>query len=332
MSLRILVTGGAGFLGSSLCEALVEKGHSVLALDSLFRGKTSNLASLEHHPRFMFIQDDVRNVEALDGCVEALGGVDVIYHLAAINGTKWFHDAAHSVIDVNINGTLRTLELAMAHEARYVLASSPEAFGEAEHQPITNGDPMSFSDPALHQRHSYGASKYLDEVAAQHAARDGLDVRIVRPFNAYGPRLDGGEYGQVVAMFFDAVVHSKPLNLHDGGLQTRSFTWIEDITDGFLKAGLLDQSSTGEGLSGKAFNIGSGEEISILRLQEKIISLVNQDVNWTSPLPVVEVSKGYHGDAKRRLPDSSLAQSLLGWQDATSLDDGLALMWRHLCQ
>ncbi|MDP6361637.1 MAG: SDR family NAD(P)-dependent oxidoreductase [Candidatus Poseidoniaceae archaeon] len=327
MGLKILVTGGAGFLGSSLCESLIEKGHHVVALDSLFRGTLENIAHLQDHPHFEFQKDDVRNVEALDACVESLGGLDVIYHLAAINGTKWFHEAAHSVIDVNINGTLRTLELAMAHEARYVLASSPEAFGEAEQQPIRNGNPMQFSDPSQHQRHSYGASKYLDEVAAQHAARDGLDVRIVRPFNAYGPRLNGGDYGQVVAMFFHSVLTSSTIHIHNNGLQTRSFTWIDDITEGFLKAGLLDEGVSGASLSGMAFNIGSTEEISILDLQKRVYEVVSADSNWSLPLPEIEFTDGYHGDSIRRWPDVSLAAHHLGWTPSTSLIDGLQSTW-----
>ena len=205
--LRILVTGGAGFLGSSLCHSLIEKGHKVVALDSLFRGTKDNLSEVLDDDNFTFIHDDVREVEALDSAVEVLGGLDLVFHLAAVNGTKWFHEAAHSVIDVNINGTLRTLELAMAHDARYVLASSPEAFGEAPEQPIRDGNMMQFTDPAKHQRHSYGASKYLDEVACQHAAREGLDVRIIRPFNAYGPRLVGDDYGQVVSIFFHKIIN-----------------------------------------------------------------------------------------------------------------------------
>ena len=127
---RILVTGGAGFIGSSLCERLVAMGHNVVALDSMFRGNEENLETITADDNFALYAGDVRDIDDLDACVEALGGIDLIYHLAAINGTKWFHEAAHSVIDVNINGTLRTLELAMAHDAKYVFASSPEAFGE----------------------------------------------------------------------------------------------------------------------------------------------------------------------------------------------------------
>ncbi len=328
--LKILVTGGAGFIGSSLCEQLVEKGHTVLAYDSLFRGNKSNLSSLTDHERFHFMQGDVRDIERLDEAIEHLSEVDLIYHLAAVNGTKWFHEAAHSVIDVNINGTLRTLELAMAHDARYVLASSPEAFGEAHQQPIMNGNDMSFTDPSLHQRHSYGASKYLDEIACQHAARDGLDVRIVRPFNAYGPRLLGDEYGQVVAMFFHAILSEEPIQLHNGGMQTRSFTWIQDIVDGFLLAGLEAEGRQGESLTGCALNIGSTEEVTIQELQERIFSIVENDPTWEKELPKVEVVEGYYGDAPRRLPDCSEAEKLFTWRATTWLDQGLQQMWSAL--
>ena len=325
--LKILVTGGAGFIGSSLCERLVAEGHSVLAYDSLFRGSLSNLSSLQDQPNFQFMQGDVRDIDRLDEAIEHLGGVEIIFHLAAVNGTKWFHEAAHSVIDVNINGTLRTLELAMAHNARYVLASSPEAFGEALQQPIQNGNDMSFTDPSLHQRHSYGASKYLDEVACQHAARDGLDVRIVRPFNAYGPRLLGDEYGQVVAMFFQAILSKEPIQLHNGGLQTRSFTWIDDIVEGFILAGLQEHSLDGASLSGCAFNIGATEEITIRALQEAIFSIVSNDASWEDALPQVEIAEGYHGDALRRLPDCSQAEAFVGWKSTTTLQQGLQRMW-----
>lgn len=328
--LKILVTGGAGFIGSSLCERLVAEGHSVLAYDSLFRGSLSNLSSLQDQPNFQFMQGDVRDIDRLDEAIEHLGGVEIIFHLAAVNGTKWFHEAAHSVIDVNINGTLRTLELAMAHNARYVLASSPEAFGEALQQPIQNGNDMSFTDPSLHQRHSYGASKYLDEVACQHAARDGLDVRIVRPFNAYGPRLLGDEYGQVVAMFFQAILSKEPIQLHNGGLQTRSFTWIDDIVEGFILAGLQEHSLNGASLSGCAFNIGATEEITIRALQEAIFSIVSNDASWGDALPQIDVVEGYHGDALRRLPDCSQAEAFVGWKSTTTLQQGLQQMWASL--
>ena len=314
---RILVTGGAGFIGSSLCERLVQQGHSVVALDSMFRGDEANLDGIIGEENFSLYAGDVRDVDDLDACVEAMGGLDIIYHLAAINGTKWFHEAAHSVIDVNINGTLRTLELAMANDARYVFASSPEAFGEPESQPITDGDAMIFSNPAQHQRHSYGGSKYLGEVASQHAAREGLDVRIVRPFNAYGPRLCGDSYGQVIGIFFQNILDGTDLTVHGNGSQTRSFTWIEDVVDGFVSAGEVNSSPN------MVFNIGSTDEISILDLAAKIAKFSPSGAE-------VVYGEGYFGDSNRRLPEISRAVELLNWQSKVSLDDGLQLMWDSL--
>ncbi|RPG76814.1 MAG: SDR family NAD(P)-dependent oxidoreductase [Euryarchaeota archaeon TMED248] len=322
--LRILVTGGAGFLGSSLCQSLVEQGHLVLALDSLFRGSEENLVDILEVDNFQFIQGDVRDVDVLDSAVESLGGLDLIYHLAAVNGTKWFHEAAHSVIDVNINGTLRTLELAMANEARYVFASSPEAFGETEIQPISDGNLMQFTNPADHQRHSYGGSKYLGEVACQHAAREGLDVRIVRPFNAYGPRLLGDKYGQVVSIFFNKILNKENMMIHGDGSQTRSFTWIDDVTDGFVKSGLLEQGIDGSSLAGQAFNIGSTEEISIAKLANIII-----EISGKSEI-LQQKETGYFGDSKRRLPDIGNSKDLLGWSCQVNLHDGLEMMWDAL--
>ena len=314
--MRILVTGGAGFIGSSLCEKLVAMGNNVVAIDSMFRGSEANLESILESDNFALYAGDVRDVDDLDSCVEALGGLDLIYHLAAINGTKWFHEAAHSVIDVNINGTLRTLELAMAHDAKYVFASSPEAFGEPLSQPLTDGDVMVFSDPSEHQRHSYGGSKYLGEIACHHAVRDGLDVQIVRPFNAYGPRLNGDEYGQVIAMFFQQLIDSKELNVHSDGTQTRSFTWIDDVVDGFVQAGMQDVPSGG------VYNIGSTEEISIINLAKRIAKFTDG--------VTISNGEGYHGDVKRRLPNTSSSEKLLGWKSTVSLDDGLELMWHSL--
>ena len=326
MELRILVTGGAGFLGSSLCHSLIKQGHKVVALDSLFRGTKDNLSDVMESDNFTFIHADVREVEALDGAVDILGGLDLVFHLAAVNGTKWFHEAAHSVIDVNINGTLRTLELAMAHDARYVLASSPEAFGEAPEQPIRDGNMMQFTDPAKHQRHSYGASKYLDEVACQHAVREGLDVRIIRPFNAYGPRLVGDDYGQVVSIFFNKIINDETIIVHGDGCQTRSFTWIDDVTDGFVKAGLMDKGIDGSELSGLAFNIGSTEEVTISQLAEKVVQ-----TSGKSDFKV-EFGTGYFGDSKRRLPDIEGSKQILGWQPSVDLQHGLQKMWNELTE
>jgi len=317
---KVLVTGGAGFLGCDLVGELIEKGALVIVLDNLFRGKMTNLQEYLDNPNFTFIEGDVCLESDLLKCESIHSGLDIIFHLAAINGTKWFHEKARDVIENNIVGTLRTLELAQRCNARYVLASSPEAFGESKQQPLSDGNPMVFSNPAMHQRHSYGASKYLDEVATQHAIRDGLDARIVRPFNAYGPKLLGDEYGQVVAIFFQSILENEAITLHGDGSQTRSFTWISDVTEGFIKA-VSDKAQSGD-----VFNIGSQQEVSIAQLQEMIFSIVSEDDNWFGGLPIVITGDGYHGDSARRLPDIS-NNIKINWEAKVSLNQGLQQMW-----
>jgi nucleoside-diphosphate-sugar epimerase len=320
---KILVTGGAGFLGSDLVETLLEKGALVVVIDNLFRGKLSNLQAHVSNPNYTFIEGDVCVESDLLKCESVHSGLDIIFHLAAVNGTKWFHEKARDVIENNVVGTLRTLESAQRCNARYILASSPEAFGESEQQPLSDGNPMVFSNPAEHQRHSYGASKYIDEVATQHAIRQGLDARIIRPFNAYGPKLLGDEYGQVVAIFFQAILENEPIILHGDGSQTRSFTWIDDITEGFIKV------ASEEAQSGDVFNIGSEQEVSIATLQEMIFAIVAADGDWFGGLPLVTKGEGYHGDSARRLPDITNNEKI-DWQAKVSLQQGLELMWNSI--
>ena len=321
MSMRVVVTGGAGFIGASLVRRLLEEGHTVAVLDNFWRGSTSNLEQVISHPSLKVIEGDVVQPSDLQRCYEALGGVDLVHHLAAINGTKWFHEAAMDVIDVNINGTLAALRQALTWEARFVLASSPEAYGENERMPLGNEDTSLFPSAAEHQRFSYGASKYLDEVALQHAVSNGLDGRIVRPFNAYGVNMLGDAYGQVVGMFFQAVRQQQPMSVHGDGTQTRSLTYIDDIVDGFYRAGQMDVALDGTSLSGRSFNVASHEEVSIRSLAEAVHRTVG------SMAVDCVLGGGYHGDSQRRLPDTSAAESLLGWSCKVSLEDGLQRVW-----
>ncbi|RJU95813.1 MAG: SDR family NAD(P)-dependent oxidoreductase [Candidatus Poseidoniales archaeon] len=324
MNQRVVVTGGAGFLGAALVQRLLAEGHSVVALDNFWRGSMENLRSVMDHPHLTVVEGDVTVDDDLERCAQALGGVDLVHHLAAINGTKWFDEAAIEVIDVNINGTLVALRKAQAWGARFVLASSPEAFGENESMPLRNDDESRFPSASTHQRFSYGASKYLDEIAVQHAVRNGLDARIVRPFNAYGPTMVGDEYGQVVGMFFNAVKEQRAMRLHGDGLQTRSMTYIDDTVEGFYLAGALERGVDGTELAGRSFNIGSHEEVSIRYLAESI----NRTVG-TMAVDMV-IGGGYPGDSQRRLPDTSAANISLGWEPLVSLSDGLAKVWAQL--
>lgn len=322
MSMRVVVTGGAGFIGAALVRRLLAEGQRVAVLDNFWRGSMSNLEAVKSHPDLTVIEGDVANPADMQRCHDALGGVDLVHHLAAINGTKWFHEAAMDVIDVNVNGTLVALRHALEWEARFVLASSPEAYGENERMPLGEEDISRFPSAADHQRFSYGASKYLDEVALHHAVSKGMDGRIVRPFNAYGVDMLGDAYGQVVGMFFQAVLEQQPMAVHGDGTQTRSFTHIDDIVDGFYRAGHMEVALDGSPLRGCSFNLGSSEEVSIRSLAEA--------VNRTVGSMAVDfvLGGGYHGDSQRRLPDTDAAERLLGWSCQISLQDGLDQVWQ----
>ena len=316
--MRILVTGGAGFLGSSLVESLVEQEHEVIVLDNCWRGSKEHLQLVDN--RIVFIEQDACDAGSYR-MIENPDSIDLVYHLAAINGTKWFHEEPRMVMDVNLNSTLRSLEFAEECNCRYVFASSPEAFGESERMPLGSDAPSLFPASHLHQRHAYGASKYLGELAVQHAVRQGLDARIVRPFNGYGPRLLGDEYGQVVSMMMESALLRNEIIVHGDGSQTRSLTFIDDLVRGLEAAGSI------EGLAGLNFNLGSEDELSMLELAERISALVEQETGRST---ILRFEPGHPGDSKRRLPDLSLTKKHLNWRAMTSLEDGLLQTLRSM--
>ena len=316
--MRILVTGGAGFLGSSLVESLVNLGHDVIVIDNCWRGSKENLRMVEDN--ITFIKGDAC-VSTTYEMIANPSSVDIVYHLAAINGTKWFHEEPRMVMDVNLNSTLRSLEFAEEYNCRYVFTSSPEAYGESEIMPLGGDEASVFPVAHEHQRHAYGASKYLGELAVQHAVRQGLDARIVRPFNGYGPRLLGNEYGQVVAMMLQRAVYQGEIIVHGDGLQTRSLTYIDDLVRGIEAAGLV------EGLEGMSLNLGSKEECTMLDLAQRVAELVGNETGHTVR---IRYEQGHPGDSKRRLPNLEQTKKHLDWQAQTTLEDGLGQTLRSM--
>ena len=296
--MRVLVTGGAGFLGSHLVDALVERGDEVVVLDDLSRGSKSQIAD-----GAKFVHGDVRSVADWK---EVCSGFSpqIIHHLAAVNGTRRFHKEADLVVDVNVNGTRNALKFAKEYNSRMIFYSSPESFGEQEEMPLSNDSPSLFPPAHLHQRHSYGSSKHIGELLCQFEVRNGLDVRIVRPCNVYGARLHGDENGQVVSMMMAA----NPIVVHGDGEQTRSLTWIADVIEGLLKVSDI------EGLTGNAFNLGSTQEVTMLELANLIAKMRDVEVVF---------GKENLGDSKRRLPDVSMNDAIQ-WQATTSLQQGLS--------
>ena len=277
---------------------MVERGDEVVVLDDLSRGDKSQITQ-----GAIFVQGDVRLFSDWEKACDEFNP-DVIHHLAAVNGTRRFHKEADLVVDVNVNGTRMSLKAAKKYDSTLIFYSSPEAFGEQENMPLRNDSTSVFTPAHLHQRHSYGTSKHIGELLCQFESRKGLDVRIVRPCNVYGPRLRGDDNGQVVSMMMEA----NPIVVHGDGLQTRSLTWIHDVIVGLLKV------NDATDLSGKAFNLGSEDEISMLDLATKIANLRGVQIVH---------GESNHGDSKRRLPDLSMNIEI-DWAAKTTLDDGLS--------
>ena len=313
----VLVTGGTGFLGSHLVDLLVEKGHDVVVMDNGSR------SSLERCPQGVrLIEGDVRSPEAWLAVEQAVGPCGLIHHLGAVNGTARFDREAIDVIDVAVNGALQAIEAARRWGARLVMASSPEAYGEAPDR-NHHDERSTFTPPKEHLRHSYGASKYLVEVMAQAAVQQGLDVRIARPCNAYGPRASGGQNGQVVAMMLERAADGRALAVHGDGRQTRSFTWVGDVVAGLERLGRMDEAVDGSGpLAGSAFNFASQVETSIADLAAHISALTGALVSVGQ--------QGHPGDPRRRRPEVDTVKQRLGWEASTSLEDGLQRTWRAL--
>ncbi|MBJ84413.1 MAG: hypothetical protein CMB52_02700 [Euryarchaeota archaeon] len=323
--MRCIVTGGAGFLGSYLTEQLVAMGHSVAVIDDMFRGKKKNLEGCKGMDGYFLVLGDAAERSNYEKAADKLGGVDCVYHLAAINGTRWFHERPDFVIQVNLNTLRVALDFSITRGARFVFTSSPEAFGEQPEMPLTNDSDSLFTSASLHGRHSYGASKYLGEIMVQHAvSNSSLDGRIVRPFNAYGPRLPGDAYGQVTGIFLEQCRKEEPITVHGDGMQTRSFTWVEEVVEGIRIAGELEEGLDGSQLAGAAFNLGSTEEVNVAELANLCLEISgsNSEIHFQET--------GHPGDSRRRTPDISQTENALGWTPSQSLEDGLRSCWRWL--
>ncbi len=325
-----MITGVAGFLGSSLAEYCLEKGHTVTGFDNFSRGSLENIEHIMNHTNFTFIEMDLTHQEHVKSFFPS---ADICFHLAAINGTLFFHEKALDVISSNISMTMNVLRHCLATSTRLIFTSSPEAFGLVEHMPLEDYNESKFPAASDHQRFSYGATKYVEELAMHYAARQSLDVRIVRPFNVYGPRLRGKKDGQVIGRFFNQLLNNEPIELHYEGKHTRSFTYIQDAVEGMYKAGILDVSfKDGKSLAGLSFNIGSDEEHKMLDVAHLMLRLC-QEANMKLPQkPMLMLETGYPGDSSRRTCHPQAAKEHLDWMPTTTLEDGLAQMIQSLAQ
>ncbi len=310
--MRVLVTGGAGYIGSHLADALIKRGDEVLVVDNLSTGKIENIRHLLGHPAFHFINDSILNETLLERFIPSR---DLIFHLAAAVGVRNILQDPLAAINTNVRGTEVVLGLAFKYWKRLVLASSSEIYGKASHVPFREDDDRVLGTPAV-PRWSYSMSKAIDEHFAFAYAAKGLPVSIVRYFNSYGPRLDERGYGSVVANLTRQALHGEPLTVHGDGKQTRCFTYIDDTVAGTLLAGEV-QAAVGE-----AFNIGSTTETSILELAKLIKRLTRSK----SPIEF-QAYEAYYGecfeDPRRRVPSVDKAKRLLGFTPRVPLETGL---------
>lgn len=312
--MRVLVTGGAGYIGSHLVDRLCDEGHEVSILDNLTTGKSRNIAHRLGDIRF--INGSILDAPLVDREVER---ADLVFHLAAAVGVRHIVESPLESLLINTKGTEHVLASCFRYWRRVLLASTSEVYGRTSKIPMQEDDDRVLGPTTVH-RWSYSTAKAIDEHLALAYHAHGLPVVIVRYFNSYGPRLDPKGYGSVVANFFRQALAGDPLTVHGDGQQSRSFTYVDDTVRGTYLAGFSDKAT------GNVINLGNPREITILQLAETIRAYVGSD-------SVVEPTsyESYYGpgfaDTRRRVPDVSRAAELLEWRPTVSLEDGLGLTY-----
>ena len=302
--MRVLITGGAGFLGSHLCDRFLAEGHTVIAMDNLITGSTANIEHLAGHPNFLFIKHDVTNYIYVEG------PLDAVLHFASPASPIDYLELPIQTLKVGALGTHKALGLAKAKRARFLLASTSEAYG----------------DPLVHpQREDYWgnvnpigprgvydeAKRFAEAMTMAYHRYHGVETRIVRIFNTYGPRMRLGD-GRVVPNFIAQALTGQPLTVYGDGSQTRSFCYVSDLVEGIYR--LLHSDEV------EPVNLGNPNEMTILEFARKIVEISGSASEITFVQPEDERTQD---DPKRRRPDISKAKRILGWEPKVPLEEGL---------
>ena len=307
--MRVLITGGAGFIGSHLADAYLQRGDDVLVIDDLSTGTIENIRHLKEHPRFHYTIDSVHNQPVT---AELVDQSDVIFHLAAAVGVKLIVESPVRTIETNVRGTEVVLALANKKQKKVLIASTSEVYGLSTDVPFRE-DGNLVMGATTKGRWSYACSKAIDEFLALAYWREKkLPTIIVRLFNTVGPR-QTGRYGMVIPTFVRQALAGRPITVYGNGKQTRCFGYVGDVTGALVK--LMDHPES----VGQVFNIGSSEEISILQLAEKVKELTESKSEIVF-VPYDEAYEEGFEDMPRRVPDISKIKQLVGFNPDMPLD------------
>ncbi len=310
--MRVLITGGAGFLGSHLCDAFIGRGDEVFVLDT---GSIAKVRHLLSNPRFQYVHDSVFNLELIDGLAAK---VDLIYHLAAVVGVEHYVADPYETLNVNVNGTQNLLKAAYKYGKRLVLSSTSEVYGRNPKVPWKEDDDRVLGATTV-DRWCYSTSKAVGEHFCFAYHKLGLPVTVVRYFNVYGPRLDKLDVGRLFTIFMGQLLRGTDLTVIGDGSQTRCFTYVTDAITATIEAGLNPAAD------GQAINIGVDVETSVLEFAKLMLELYGPSRSRIKFVSQQEVYGNSYEDIPRRVPDNTKMRQLLGVTPKVSLRDGLAL-------
>jgi nucleoside-diphosphate-sugar epimerase len=308
--MRVLITGGAGFVGSHLSEALLERGDEVFVLDNLSTGSIDNIVHLKSHPRFHYTIDTVTNEPVL---AELIDRCDTVVHLAAAVGVKLIVEAPVHTIETNVHGTEVVLKLANKKKKLVLIASTSEVYGKSVNVPFREDADLVLG-PTQKHRWAYACSKMIDEfLALAYWKERKLPVIVLRLFNTVGPR-QTGQYGMVIPNFVRQALSGQPITVFGDGTQSRSFTYVGDVVRAII-ALINDPRAVGQ-----VFNVGNGKEITIGDLAERVRTLAGSH----SKIVLIPYDQAYEAgfeDMPRRVPDISKIHALIGYAPTVELDE-----------
>lgn len=310
--MKLLITGGAGFLGSYLSEELLKRGHEVVVVDMVNNLKTCKIAHLLNHERFKFYRGSVLDKDLMD---KVIWECDKVFHFAALVGVHHYVERPYNVLDVNVNGTKLVVDLAYKYGKKVIFASTSEIYGKTTKVPFCEDDDRVLG-PTKIDRWCYSTSKAVGEHYCFAYSQMGLPVVVLRFFNAYGPRLDSIESGRIISIFMGQLLKNKPLTIIGDGNQTRCFTYVDDIVEGIIRSSEVPEAE------GEVLNIGTNRETSIIELAKAMIKVHGTDAKMEFIEHEGKYGTGYE-DITRRVPDISKAKRLLKWEATISLEEGL---------